>query len=79
MSARRIVVKTAAVVAVLGLIATAAIAGTGGFGGGAQPGEPLARESMLTPDDLGDGILRRAAVRRPFRGARAHRSARGVE
>ena len=55
MSAGRTAMKTVAVVAALALIATGAIAATGGFGGGAQPGEPLARESMLTPDELGDG------------------------
>ncbi|MFF2275959.1 SpvB/TcaC N-terminal domain-containing protein [Agromyces sp. NPDC058126] len=55
MSAKRATVKTAAAIAVLGLLATGAFAATGGFGGGAQPGEPLAREPMLTPDDLGDG------------------------
>ncbi|MCD5345786.1 SpvB/TcaC N-terminal domain-containing protein [Agromyces sp. S2-1-8] len=55
MSAKRTAVKTAAVVAVLGLLATGAFAATGGFGGAADPGETLARESLLTPDDLGDG------------------------
>ncbi|SIN86106.1 toxin TcdB middle/N-terminal domain-containing protein [Agromyces cerinus] len=57
MSAGRTAVKTVAVVAALALVATGAIAATGGFGGGAKPGEPLARESMLTPDELGDGTF----------------------
>lgn len=55
MSKRRILVQSTAAIAALALLATGAIAATGGFGGGAEPGEPLARESLLTPDELGDG------------------------
>ena len=55
MSKRRILVQSTAVIAALALLATGAIAATGGFGGGVEPGEVLARESLLTPDELGDG------------------------
>ncbi|GLI28356.1 hypothetical protein ARHIZOSPH14_25980 [Agromyces rhizosphaerae] len=50
--------KAVAITTVLALATTGAIAATGGFeGGGLGPGEPLARESILTPDELGDGAF----------------------
>ncbi|GEM_PF-1329699 len=50
--------KVVAITAVLALATTGAIAATGGFDGdGLGPGEALARESILTPDELGDGAF----------------------
>lgn len=57
MSKRRIILEAAAAVAAVSLIATGALAVTGQFGGGVTPGDVLPRESLLTPDDLGDGAF----------------------